>query len=213
MRRCFALVLAVSLSIVLPLWVESVSAKNSGGGFRSGNRATRGDDGPGSGWSTDPGSGGDWSSPDSSGPKKMPRPHSWYRTIRNLVFGGVIGSLLFGERFSGFGLFEVVILFDLEYAPIERDLGGGNGVLNSRCHSAHGSAGVLARRGFPDKLRDSSPPGADAQQKGLVESVFICTYSLIRRGWPDCLPCCRTIPSALVPLSNGTPGQGRRSPS
>src|SRR5262245_46973919 len=112
MRRWPALFVPLSLVIVLLSWAAEVSARNAGGDFRSGSRATRGD-GAGSGSSSDQSPGGDWSAPDSSAPKKAPKPPSLYGTIRNLVFGGLIGSLFFGQRFGGFGLLEVVILSSL----------------------------------------------------------------------------------------------------
>jgi len=109
MRR--GLALTITLSLMMVLWVADVAAKSSGGGFRSGNRATR-DDG-GSGFSSDQGSGFDQPSPDAPSRRRPPKSRTWYGTIRSLVLGGLIGGLFFGRGAAGLGLIEVLILSGL----------------------------------------------------------------------------------------------------
>src|SRR5262245_57554480 len=93
MRRWLALCGLVAVVLTATPWVADVSARSGGGGYRSGNRATREDDG------------GFRSAPDdnSSGipspdvPRSRPaKPRTVYSIVRRVVLGGVLGSIFFG---------------------------------------------------------------------------------------------------------------------
>jgi len=112
MKRRLALVAALSLMLTWLLGVVDVAAKSGGGGFRSGGRATREDDqsfGSGSGGSTQ-----DTPAPDApEEPKRPKKAKSWRSMVRDLLTGGLIGSIFYGRRFGGVGLLEVVVLSGL----------------------------------------------------------------------------------------------------
>src|SRR5262245_35544172 len=118
MRRSLALLISLGLLMTASLVTTPVSARNSGGDFRSGNRATRADEGSsgsgsGSVYSPDQDSGsGNWPAPDNP-PKKVRKPLTWYQSFRNMLLGGLIGSVLLGRKFGGFGLLEVFALSTL----------------------------------------------------------------------------------------------------
>jgi len=95
------------------LWAVDAPARDAGGGFRSGNRATRAEDAP-----APPRSSPDQYAPDSSdsyapAPKRASKPRTWRSEIRGLLLGGLIGSLFFGRRLGGIGLLEIVVLSGL----------------------------------------------------------------------------------------------------
>ena len=112
MKRRLALVAVLSLMLTWLLGVADVAAKSGGGGFRSGGRATREDDqsfGSGSGGSTS-----DTPAPDAPDePKRPKKAKSWRSMVRDLLTGGLIGSIFYGRRFGGVGLLEVVVLSGL----------------------------------------------------------------------------------------------------
>jgi predicted lipid-binding transport protein (Tim44 family) len=109
MKRCFALVAALSLLLTWLLGVADVAARSGGGGFRSGGRATREDD---RGFRSEPD--GDTSdTPVPEAPKRPAKPKTWRSMVRGLLTGGLIGSVFYGRSFGGVGLLEVVILSGL----------------------------------------------------------------------------------------------------
>ena len=111
MKRHLALVVSLSLMLTWLLGVVDVAAKSGGGGFRSGGRATREDDRSfGSGSDSTP----DTPAPDAPDePKRPKKAKSWRSMVRDLLTGGLIGSIFYGRRFGGVGLLEVVGLSGL----------------------------------------------------------------------------------------------------
>jgi|SRR5215472_15403793 len=187
MRRWLVFTIVLLLAAMLPGSIGLASAKNSGGGFRSGSRATR-DDGPG--MSNDQGSSaGDWAAPEYSAPKRMPKPPSLYRTVRNLVFGGLIGTLFFGERFGGFGLLEVVVISALvllafralssyQTAPLGQYAGGaGYGTAlppladSTRASTASADDTLALERGM-QRIRETDPGFDAAAFARTVDETF-----------------------------------------
>lgn len=112
MKRCFALVAALSLMLTWLLGVADVAAKSGGGGYRSGGRATREDD---RSFRSEPDGGtSDAPVPDApEEPKRLKKPQSWRSMVRGMLTGGLVGSIFYGRRFVGVGLLEVVILSGL----------------------------------------------------------------------------------------------------
>src|SRR5262245_38744579 len=113
MTRRLAMVAILCLSMTWLAGVADVLAKNSGGGFRSGGRATREDD---RSFRSD--ADGD-NIPDApvpeapEAPKKPKKPPSWRSLLRSLLTAGLIGSIFFGRSLGGIGLFEVLFLSGL----------------------------------------------------------------------------------------------------
>ena len=112
MKRRLALVATLVLVLAWLAGVADVAAKNAGGGFRSGGRATREDERssrsePREGMSDAP-------VPDApEAPKRPKKPLTWRSMARGLLTGGLIGSIFYGRRFGGVGLLEVVVLSGL----------------------------------------------------------------------------------------------------
>src|SRR5687767_9267770 len=114
MKRRLALVAALSLMLTWLFGVVDVAAKSGGGGFRSGNRATREDEQQRTlrSESEDDISG----VPEPKASEELKRPKkakSWRSMVRGLLTGGLIGSIFYGRRLGGIGLLEVVVLSGL----------------------------------------------------------------------------------------------------
>jgi len=112
MKRCLVSVAVLSLVLTWLLGVAEVAAKNGGGGFRSGGRATREDDG---GFRSEPDRGtSDAPVPDApEEPRRPKKPTSFRSMVRGLLTGGIIGSIFYGRSLGGIGLLEVVVLSGL----------------------------------------------------------------------------------------------------
>jgi len=111
MKRCAALSVIVSLALTLVIGV-CVAAAGRDSSHRSGNRATREEEQPPRPPS---GEGRSWSAPPQEDPAPVPpqKPVTWRRLVRRALTGGLIGSLIFGRRFTGIGALDVVVLSGL----------------------------------------------------------------------------------------------------
>ncbi len=170
MRRSLALIMMLSLVFATLLWVADVSAKSAGGGFRSGNRATtRSEDGgPSSGFSSDQGSApGDWAAPEPE-PKRVPKPTTWYRSLRKIMLGGLIGSLFLGRKLGGIGFLEIMVISGLillafrglskyQAGPVGELAGGG------------GYSGGMGALGVADGATVAEPDPRVSLERGLSD--------------------------------------------
>jgi predicted lipid-binding transport protein (Tim44 family) len=190
MRRTLALTLVLAMAVTTFLWIADAVAKSGGGSFRSGNRATRDDGAPsggGSGYSSDQGSTSDDLPSDPTPPKRPKAPQTWYRSVRNLMFGGFIGTLFLGKKLGGFGLLEVLVLSglialafralsQLQTAPVGQYAGHGGGAI-----AALGDAGPpvavvpqgqdAIERALAD-IRQADPGFEPAAFAATVETMF-----------------------------------------
>jgi predicted lipid-binding transport protein (Tim44 family) len=163
MRR--GLAVATSMSLVLTmllLWAADAAARNGGGGFRSGSRATRGEDTP-------PRSGLERSAPESSdsaapAPRKAPTLRTWRGEIRGLLLGGLIGSVPPGRGF-GIGLIEIAILSGLIVLAF-RALSGARAAPARRWPAATAARG---RPGARAAAAATIEDGREALARGLTE--------------------------------------------
>jgi predicted lipid-binding transport protein (Tim44 family) len=114
MKRGLVLAAIASLMLTWLVSVVEVAARSGGGGFRSGQRATREDERAAR---SEPEVN---ATPDlpryEEPPAPVPAPKkgkSWRSMARSLLRGGLIGGIFFGRGFGGVGLLEVVIFSGL----------------------------------------------------------------------------------------------------
>src|SRR5262245_10534951 len=125
MKRWLALCALVVVALISTPWVADVSARTGGGGFRSGSRAAREDDG---GYRSDDNSS---AVPSPDLPRSRPaKPRTVYSMVRRVVLGGLLGTIFFGGAAGTIGILDLLVfsgLVILAYRALSRSLAGQAG--------------------------------------------------------------------------------------